>query len=164
MTRRVFILAGLLLALTAINFSVARYERILAGGEVVLLELAPVDPRSLMQGDYMRLNFAVAADIVAARRVLPEAAEPAKFAVLALDDSGRGRLLRLQHAAAPLSAGEVAVRYRFRANSIIIGSDAWFFAEGQAAHFAEARYGELRVAKDGTALLAGMRDAHLGRL
>ncbi|XOT97907.1 GDYXXLXY domain-containing protein, partial [Alcaligenes pakistanensis] len=28
-------------------------------GQTVLLELAPVDPRSLMQGDYMSLNFAL---------------------------------------------------------------------------------------------------------
>ncbi|MGL5293385.1 MAG: GDYXXLXY domain-containing protein, partial [Aeromonas sp.] len=42
--------------LVAINIAVWHHERALSQGEVVLLELAPVDPRSLMQGDYMRLN------------------------------------------------------------------------------------------------------------
>jgi len=38
-------------------------ERILSDGRVLLLELAPVDPRSLMQGDYMALQFAAVDDI-----------------------------------------------------------------------------------------------------
>lgn len=165
MKRRILILAGLLLVLTAVNFSIARYERILAGGEIVLLELAPVDPRSLMQGDYMRLNFAIAAEVSAARRqAVLAGAMPGAFAVLAIDGSRRGTLLRLQAAAEPRAENEVAIRYRVRANGIFIASDAWYFEEGRAAQFARARYGELRVAADGTALLAGLRDAHLGRL
>jgi uncharacterized membrane-anchored protein len=47
-------------ALTAVNFSIAAKERLLAHGRIVVLELAPVDPRSLMQGDYMQLNYRVA--------------------------------------------------------------------------------------------------------
>ena len=33
----------------------------------MLLELAPVDPRSLIQGDYMRLDYAIARDLAGAR-------------------------------------------------------------------------------------------------
>ncbi len=42
-------------------------ERLLARGDTIYLRLAPVDPRSLMQGDYMALNFAIGAAIRAAR-------------------------------------------------------------------------------------------------
>ena len=45
-----------------VNWSVAQKERLLERGRIVLLELAPVDPRSLMQGDYMALQFAIARD------------------------------------------------------------------------------------------------------
>ena len=34
-------------------------QGLLRNGRTVYLELAPVDPRSLLQGDYMALNYAV---------------------------------------------------------------------------------------------------------
>jgi uncharacterized membrane-anchored protein len=61
------LLAGLLI-LVAVNFSIAGKERLLAEGRVVYLQLMPVDPRSLMQGDYMALRFGVAEE---AMRALP---------------------------------------------------------------------------------------------
>lgn len=49
---RIFVIvAGLALVLGAANYSIGKYERLLAQGRSVILELAPVDPRSLMQGD-----------------------------------------------------------------------------------------------------------------
>ena len=50
-------------SLGLVNYSIAQKERLLASGAVVFLELAPVDPRSLMQGDYMALRFAIADQI-----------------------------------------------------------------------------------------------------
>src|SRR5690606_10833586 len=51
------LLAGLLLILAVVNVGIWQRERILATGRTVVLALAPVDPRSLMQGDYMALRF-----------------------------------------------------------------------------------------------------------
>ena len=34
-------------------------ERVLAGGKVVLLETRPVDPRDLLRGDYVILNYRI---------------------------------------------------------------------------------------------------------
>lgn len=53
------VLAGILV-LIAVNVSIYQREQLLQHGRFVLLELAPVDPRSLMQGDYMALRFEVA--------------------------------------------------------------------------------------------------------
>ena len=50
------------------NFKIGEYEHVLESGETVILELAPVDPRSLMQGDYMELRFAITDDIEHATR------------------------------------------------------------------------------------------------
>src|SRR2546425_2216521 len=55
-----FISCAMVLAL--LNFSIVGKERQLESGKVVFLELAPVDPRSLMQGDYMALRFKIAND------------------------------------------------------------------------------------------------------
>ncbi|MFT6791681.1 MAG: hypothetical protein ACJA04_000891 [Cellvibrionaceae bacterium] len=45
-----------ILVLGVLNYGIYQKQKIKDHGEIVLLELAPVDPRSLMQGDYMRLN------------------------------------------------------------------------------------------------------------
>ena len=47
----------LLVILILVNWSIYQKEQHLAHGKSVYLKLAPVDPRSLMQGDYMALRF-----------------------------------------------------------------------------------------------------------
>ena len=58
--RKALVIAAGVLLLAAVNWGIYSRERLLASGRVVMLELAPVDPRSLMQGDYMALRFALA--------------------------------------------------------------------------------------------------------
>ena len=173
--RSILLWGGLLLALAVANQGIFQRERILADGRVLLLELAPVDPRSLMQGDYMALRFAAADDI---RKVLhPEQSSGGNaaalrrmriggnsrdvshdgYAVFALAADGVGRFVRVQPAPRPVATGEIAVRYRERGWDMRIASNAWFFPEGQGERYAPAKYGELRVDANGTALLAGMR-------
>ena len=52
-----------LVVLAVLNFGIYRNERFIEAGEEVYFELAPVDPRSLLQGDYMRLNYRIANDL-----------------------------------------------------------------------------------------------------
>lgn len=173
--RAALIAIGLLLALVIANRAIFGHERTLREGRVLLLELAPVDPRSLMQGDYMALRFAAVEPIERALSPAPgdDAREPRRgggncglhgcrtaYAVFDVDRDGVGRFARVQAAPRPLGAGQIAVRVRERnPEGIRIASNAWFFPEGRGARYEPARYGELRVAQDGTALLAGLRDA-----
>lgn len=46
-----------ILALGIANASIMHKEAVAAAGTTVFVELAPIDPRSLVQGDYMRLSF-----------------------------------------------------------------------------------------------------------
>ena len=61
--KRVLIAAATLLVLGGVNWSILAKERIKDNGESILLALAPVDPRSLMQGDYMALRFEIESHI-----------------------------------------------------------------------------------------------------
>jgi uncharacterized membrane-anchored protein len=62
-------------------------------------------------------------------------------------------------------AGEaVAMRIRQRDGRPTIGPNAFFFQEGTADRYEAARWGEFRVAPDGSALLTHLRDADLNRL
>lgn len=153
---------GLAVALVVINLGIASRERLLRDGDVVLLQLAPVDPRSLMQGDYMALDFAIAQDVRTALSddVLADGHHDG-YAVLALAADGTTTFVREQPGASPLAPGEIALRYRLRGGELRIVTNAWFFPEGQAARYQPARYGELRVGADGEALLVALRDAAL---
>ena len=55
---------GLVGILTFISMNVMKYETHLASGDAVLLQLAPVDPRGFMQGDYMTLSYALERDVL----------------------------------------------------------------------------------------------------
>lgn len=54
---QILIIINLLLLLGYFNWSIYQKEQTLRDGQLVLFELAPVDPRSLMQGDYMNLRY-----------------------------------------------------------------------------------------------------------
>ncbi len=154
--RRIGLWGGLALVLGAVDASIWQQERLLADGAVVRLELAPVDPRSLLQGDYMALDYALARAAQAARgRDFARVEDGVLIVVL---DAERVARLRRFDDGTPLAADERRLRYRVRDGRLRIATDAWFFQEGHAAVYAAARYGELRVAPDGEALLTGMLD------
>src|ERR1700754_4900244 len=62
LTRAITVL-GAILVLVAVNHSIRAKEHIINAGEPIYLALAPVDPRSLMQGDYMALRFHLTAQL-----------------------------------------------------------------------------------------------------
>lgn len=158
---RVGVVAALVLVVGLSARAVIDRERVLDEGRVVLFELAPVDPRSLMQGDYMALRFAIDAALSppsgAALGPLP------RFAYLDVGADGRASLAGVGDDL-PAPATSVPVRIRLRDGVPSVGPNAFFFQEGQAAVFEGARWGEFRVAADGTALLTHLRDGELQRL
>ena len=155
--RKWVVIVSTLVLLVAVNVGIASRERLVERGRIVLLELAPVDPRSLMQGDYMALRFR-AADGAGT------GAEALQFAdgrlVLAVDARGVGEFRRLD-AGAPLAADEAVLRYRIRNGQVKLATNAFFFEEGTGDAYAKARYGEFRVADNGDAILTGLRDKDL---
>lgn len=159
MRKAVALLAGLAL-LAFVNFGIYQRELLLTEGRVVLLKLSPVDPRSLMQGDYMRLNYE------AADQAFPwqkgKSLDDGHI-VVALDGRNIGSFRRFADGR-PLAPGEIALRYRVRAGQPNFATDAYFFEEGQAQAFAGAAYGEFRVGEDGEMILTGLRDERLQAL
>ena len=161
-------LIALVVVLAAVNWSIAGKERHLAQGKIVYLELAPVDPRSLMQGDYMALRFAVANEVqtalsTAAMSRGPDAEAADGYAVVGVDKRGVGTFKRLD-AKQPLSAGEIRMRFRVRNGDVKFATDAFFFQEGNAERYELARYGQFRVDDAGELMLVAMYDQDLNRL
>ena len=161
--RRWVIAVAALCILAAVNAGIWQREQQLRSGTVVLLELVPVDPRSLMQGDFMQLSYRAVRDAFADRVKAPPHTDGR--IVVAVDERGIGRFVRMAgEDGTPLAAGEVPLRYRVRGNDIKFATNAYFFEEGHGADFSTARYGEFRVAADGEMILTGLRDKDLHAL
>lgn len=145
---------GAVIVLLVLNGLVLRQEQLLKEGRTVILRLAPVDPRSLVQGDFMRLRY----DLDSAT---PPAA--AGRLVVKLDSRGVGTLARFSDDG-PLAPDECAIRYRVNGTRLEVAPDSYFFQEGRAEHFSTARYAKLHVSPDGTASLTGLLDESLHEL
>lgn len=161
----VVVVAATALNLTVVNLAILGKERHLAQGEAVFLELAPVDPRSLMQGDYMALNFDIAnriRDTLYQRRLAddePHAADG--YVIVRLDDRGVAHFQRLGAAEESLEADERRLRYRLRNGQVRFATDAFFFQEGHAERYEPARYGQFRVNERGEPLLVSLHGDEL---
>lgn len=152
---RIVVIAATLLVLAAVNGSILAKERIRSNGERIFLALAPVDPRSLMQGDYMALRFAVAEQIAAGNVGADRVRRDAGRASVDIDERGVATL-------SPDGTGDLRLRYRMRGPHVWLGTNAYFFEEGNASRFEGARFGEFRVDRDsGEAVLVGLRGAGL---
>lgn len=149
------IFGGLALALLGPTGLVVQKELVRANGRPVLLELAPVDPRSLIQGDYMVLDYAISRDLGFHDTNRPRDGD----LVLTLDANGVGQFVRIHAPGTPLGPGEFLLRYRVRDGRVRLGAEAFFFQEGHAPRYQHAKYGELRVDSSGSSLLVGLRDA-----
>ena len=146
----------------AFSYTVGK-ERIRRDGTLHLFALRPVDPRSLLQGDYLRLDY----------RILSEANRNTDlnegFLVFTVVD-GVAEFVRLQAATTPLSTGQHVIKFWRRnagagqVGSVRIGSPSYFFEEGQARRFSTAAYGGYYVDDRGNALLDGLYDRDFVRL
>lgn len=155
-TRQLALLLSGLAILAGINATVWRYEHAMSSGEVVLLRLAPVDPRSLMQGDYMRLNYEIARELTS-RDARATQNKGSDTLVIRLDAH---QVATLVAAGKPdrLASDERLLQVHQSERQWQIGPDAYFFEEGTAEQYETARYGEFRLQADGKTLLVGLRD------
>ena len=173
--------------LIILNYQIYEKEDLKANGEMILLKLAPVDPRSLMQGDYMRLRFELDSQILdrqiqktqqKIQTSSPQGGEviesspspqggagiesnssPQGVAVIEVNSNHVGHFLRLE--AKPqrdLLATQRQIKVKRVSRYYRVQPNAFFFQEGHAKLYEEAKYGVFRVAQNGQALLVGLAD------
>jgi len=153
---------GLFLTMGAANYDIVRKQQIVDGGAQILLPIRPTDPRSLLQGDYMTLRYA--------RTALPPdtlstSLERRGTAIVRLDADGVAQFARLDDGTA-LAPGELRLRYKRRLyeQEVSYGADAFYFQEGDADLYAQAKYGVLRVDMNGDSILVGLADENRNML
>lgn len=150
--KEVLIAVNLIVVLIFFNYSVYEKEQILSQGRLVLLKLAPVDPRSLMQGDYMQLRYEIA------QNVDIQKLSKSGYLIIKNDEVAIANKVRFQKDPSPLHKDEVLIKYRLTEYDLNIGAESFFFEEGQAEKFESAEYGGLRVDENGNSVLTGLYD------
>lgn len=153
------LLLNLVILLVYFNYTVISKEKLLKDGQLVLLELAPVDPRSLIQGDYMTLRYSISegsSTVSIAKR---------GYCVVKMNTKGVAELLRFQEDLTPLNKDEYLIRYTSSGNNPInIGAESYFFQEGHAGKYSEAKYGGVKIDGNGNSLLVGLYNEALQKI
>ena len=153
---RIIVLAvTIAIILVVINIEIAGKERIVRNGTTVLLRIAPRDPRSLMQGDYMALRYTMVRDVA---REAKQFEMNDGIAVIELGQLNEARFVAL-YEGQQLQDGQHLLRYRKRGDSVRLASDAYFFEEGSGQDYRGAKFGEIRINAKGDAVLTGLLDA-----
>lgn len=126
-------------------------EDLLNAEHTIFLELAPVDPRAILQGDYMTLRYAM-------EREIPNSGLSSSGAlVVRLDNQNVAHYVRVYREGASLADGEILLQYDKVGARVQVGPDAFFFEEGTASEYSQAEYAELRVDSEGNMILVGLR-------
>lgn len=152
---RVMIALLVLLQLGFLGLQSVRSESLLRNGVSVKLEIVPLDPRSLLQGDYIVLNYGIstppetAADELRARR------QSKVKAVLSPDENGVYEFNRLFRSGEALGDEEVVINGRFSGSlRIRYGIETYFVPEGTGADAErDARFAYVRIGAGGDAML-----------
>ena len=166
----------LIALLGAVNYKVQQFEDVLATGKPVVLKIAPADPRSLMQGDYMVLNYAILSELQQSQFSSESNESNETTGIDELSPSGKKAYILVHldknHVATLCEAqSEIPTDFKHCTPNVYLPirykgwlpelpSQDYFFAEGKGEHYAQAEYAEYRF-KDGILLLARLLDKDL---
>lgn len=156
-------IATIFIAIVAINVNINKKQQLIESGEVLLLKLAPVDPRSLMQGDYMRLRFDIEREIIKATDLWNQdnTFKIAKGLVIVEKDINSIATYVAIYQDQALTENQRLIPFKIRGRKVIFTTNAFYFQEGKASHFQKSRYGEFKLSKAGEILLVHMVDEDL---
>ncbi len=154
--RNIVIITTILLFIATMAYSTYKKELILKEGIVLRLKLAPIDPRSLMQGDYMRLNFDLLTKV---NKELLKTSNRVSKLVLTLNAKYEGQFVKFIDEE-KLKDNEILLNFTYYKNEHFaqskISTTSYFFEEGSGKKYENAKYGEFRVSKNGEAILIAL--------
>lgn len=184
--RRWLLIGAIALQVLVLAFMAGKHEFIARTGTVIYLRTAPIDPRDLFRGDYVRLRYE--ASVIPAARVDAPVAELAKkrsigttvYASLIVDENGLSDVAGLSErrpASGPFLKGRLAGSWRFGMSApdsvaVEYGIEAYYVQQGKGVEM-EEQLGtrttvqtplemEVAVGGDGTAVIRGHRWSPLG--
>ncbi|NQX65090.1 GDYXXLXY domain-containing protein [Paenibacillus alba] len=145
-----------LLQVLAMSLQIGKSEWLLAHGQLIKLKLEPLDPRSLMQGDYVRLRYTISDTEIWETRG-PDSAQDKKITVVLAPNTATGvfEFSRIYHAGEALALGEIRLNGKKDGyNRIAYGIETYFIPEGTGRSYErDAKFAEVKVSAGGDAIL-----------
>jgi len=151
------------MVLIAINININAKEDLIENGEVLLFKLAPVDPRSIMQGDYMRLRFELEGKIVAGMGLWNQQNTIIKNYGKVIVKKAANNIVSYIgiYKDQEIKDNQRLISFKIYSKKVTFTTNAFYFQEGQVSHFRKAEYGEFKISEDGEMLLVHMVDKDL---
>lgn len=132
--KKIFVVLNLLLLMIVFGYSVIKEEKNLKKA-TFYIKTVPVDPRSLIQGDYMVLNY----DIAASARM--EIGNIRKgYIRIKINDLKIAEFIRIDEEYLPPSNNEISIQFQKNGSNIDIGVNSYLFQEGTGNKFQKAQY------------------------
>jgi uncharacterized membrane-anchored protein len=184
--RKTLLIIAIAFQILVLAFMAGKREYVAATGNVVYLRTAPIDPRDLFRGDYVRLKYE--ASVVPLAKASPDIAELARkntvgaavYAQLAIGEGGLAEVAALSTtppATGVYLKGRLAQSYRFGMTApdmaaIEYGIEAYYVQQGKGLEI-EKQQGarttiqtplemEVALGGDGTAVIRGYRWSPIG--
>ncbi|MFS0824316.1 GDYXXLXY domain-containing protein [Bacillus sp. 1P02SD] len=156
-TKKQWSLIGLifLLQLGFVGYQIGSNESLLQNGKEITLELAPVDPRSMLQGDYVTLRYEIAevpelTNVRSGNRV---------YILAKKDQNGVYQREKILTSIDPkeyqLAEDEVLIAGKYNGyDGVILGIESYFVKEGTGLDLQlDAKHAKVKVAKNGNAIV-----------
>ncbi|OKL36053.1 GDYXXLXY domain-containing protein [Domibacillus mangrovi] len=145
-------------------FTAWQKEQLLQNGELVALELAPIDPRSMLQGDYVQLNYEIQTNYRDHYYETTSTLPDGKVAVL-LEKSSEtidynGKTIPVYTASSFAQAGTeegFSMIGKARAGTLTLGIEHFFIPENSGPKWEEKTHAIVRVAENGDAILETLK-------
>lgn len=171
---RLIIIIFALVTLGIVNAMVWHKEQLIINGTRIALQLAPVDPRSIMQGDYMTLGYKMP-DWLQDYKMRERIPRSGLLVVKRNPKNNLAQIVRVfgfdhlqkvhMKTQDKLKANEFLMRYRKgKWDRIIFGVNSFFFQEGHGKYYAKAKYADIRVDTNGEFILVDLLDEKLNSI
>jgi uncharacterized membrane-anchored protein len=148
-----------LFILVVLNYSIYEKENIIKNGDTVLFELAPDDPRSLMQGDYMRLDYSIS-DVIWKIRSRGFKG----YAVITVNNNNVAKFGRI-YGGEKLGKNEKLIYFQELRKVLGVKvnlPESFMFQEGHAKDYEYAKYGVFKFIGPDKHVLIGLANKNRG--
>lgn len=145
-----------LLQVMAMSLQIGKSEWLLSHGQLIKLQLEPLDPRSLIQGDYVRLRYTISEPPLFADKN-DDATSKGKITVVLAPNQATGvyEYRRVYTKGETLAPGEVRLNGNKNGyEGIEFGIETYFIPEGTGRIYErDAKFAEVKVSAGGDAIL-----------
>ncbi|MBQ3438004.1 MAG: GDYXXLXY domain-containing protein [Fusobacterium sp.] len=147
--KKILIILNFTLVLALTLFSALKEENY-KNMDNFYLKLVPVDPRSLMQGDYMILNYEISENVM--EKICESVNENHSFLkkgyiVAKIDDNKIAQFVDVVKK--PFETSEfIFIAFKYNGYDIKINADTFFFQEGEAETYQNAKFSKVVLIKN----------------